>query len=271
MARRIWITIVVVSLLVAAIPVSNAESNSKSFVGVEPYNGLFGADSLFYGLKLFVQHFDVSLEGNDSAKLQKQIAIGRQRLSEAAAVAARNNTGALDAALAAYADELEAINTTLDSENIDDLTYLNASDELQDQEAILADMTNATGLPTAVTDLYNRTLNATREIKNGRPFILCNNTSYFIPPGQIKKIIQGNPGKTPPGLAKKGYVSPEPILVNGTILWPWDDSYSLYTNSTINATGHAGNITYVSALKEKHSKDKSNNNGNGKGNGNGKK
>jgi hypothetical protein len=265
MSRKLWIALIVASLLVAAIPVSNAELTGNAPSSVAPYNGLFGADSPFYGLKLFIQHLDLSLEGNASAKLQKQLALGQQRLSEACTVAARNNTAALDAALTAYTAEVEAINTTLDCDAIDDITYLEAGSELQDQENSLANMTNDTGLLPAVGDLYNRTLNSTVQIKNGRPFIYCNNTSYFIPPGQMKKISQGSPGKTPPGLAKKGYVSPEPIVVNGTVLWPWDDQYNVYTNSTANATGTTQSFDYVSKALKKQGNGKGNAGGNGKG------
>lgn len=265
MSRKLWIVLIVASLIAAAIPVSIAESSDNSPAGIGPYNGLFGADSPFYGLKLFLQNFDLSLEGNASAKLQKQLALGQQRLSEACAVAARNNTAALNAALNAYTTELEAINVTLDCEALDDITYLDAGNQLQDQEDVLANMTNSTDLPPAVSDLYNRTLNTTQQIKNGRPFIYCNNTSYFIPPGQMKKISEGGQGKMPPGLAKKGYVSPEPILVNNTVIWPWDDRYNLYTNSTANATGATPSFDYVSKALKKQGNGKSNAGGNGKG------
>ena len=81
----------------------------------------------------------------------------------------------------------------------------------------------------------------------------------------MKKISQGGQGKTPPGLAKKGYVSPEPILVNGTVVWPWDDQYNLCTNSTVNATATMQNIAYVSKALGKHGNGKGNAGGNGKG------
>jgi Domain of unknown function (DUF5667) len=268
MSKKLWIVLIVVSLLAAMIPVTNAEAYNNAPAGVEPYNGLFGADSPLYGLKLFIQHLDLSLEGNVSAKLQKQLALGQQRLSEACTVATRNNTGALNAALTAYTAELEAINVTLDCEALDDLTYLNAGDELQDQEDVLANMTNSTS--PAVGELISRTLITAETIKNGRPFIWCssNNTStaYFIPPGQMKKLAQGGQYKTPAGLSKKGYSSPEPILVNGTVLWPWDDQYNQYINSTANATATTQSFDYVSKALKKQG------NGNGKGNagGNGK-
>ncbi len=100
--------------------------NGKPPAGVEPYNGLFGADSPFYGLKLFVQHLDVSLEGNVTVKLQKQLDLGEQRLSEACAVAASNNTAALKAALNAYTVELKDINITWTAMAYREITFLEA-------------------------------------------------------------------------------------------------------------------------------------------------
>lgn len=279
MTRKVLIVLMIASLLVAAaIPVSSAESNGKS-PGVEPYKGLIGADSPFYGLKLFLQKFDVSLEGNHTAKLQKQMALGQQRLAEAYAVALNNNTAAVDTALDEYTAELDAINETLDSELIDDNTYLNASDELQDQEDILSNMTNSTDLPSEITDLYSQTLITADTIKNGRPFIWCENTSmaYFLPPGQMKKIETAvSAGKfgtnhTPAGLGKKGYNTPEPLrLENGTIVWPWDGGYNDYI-AIMNSDAENGVSDKVAVFSQttKHGK------GNGKqnlvGKGNGKK
>ncbi len=108
-------------------------------------------------------------------------------------------------------------------------------------------------------------LNATQQIKNGRPFIYCNNTSFFIPPGQMKKIAVNSTGKTPAGLAKKGYVSPEPILINGTVVWPWDDQYNQYTNSSANASGTTQSFEYASKVMKKQGDIKSTAGGNGKG------
>ncbi|HEY3273172.1 MAG TPA: DUF5667 domain-containing protein [Methanocella sp.] len=279
MSKKIWIVLIIASLLMAAIPVSNAESNGKSSAGVEKYNGLFGADSLFYGLKLFVQHVDLSLEGNASAKLQKQLALGRQRLSEAYTVADRNDTVALTAALTAYTEELKALNVTMDNEGIDDITYLDAGDELQGQEDSLSNMTNSTDLPSEITDLYSQTLSTTVEIKNGRPFIWCDNTStaYFLPPGQMKKIEAAvSTGKfgtnhTPAGLGKKGYITPEPLrLENGTIVWPWDGGYNDYVAMMNSDTENGVNdkvVLFSETTKHGNGKDKSF----GKGNGNGKK
>ena len=72
----------------------------------------------------------------------------------------------------------------------------------------------------------------------------------------MKKISQGGQGKTPPGLSKKDYVSPEPfILINGTVVWPWDDSYDAY-NILKNANGIDGSTVFADDLTSKHGKNK---------------
>ena len=119
----------------------------------------------------------------------------------------------------------------LDSDLINETRFLEAWNEYEDMEGFLAAMVNNSSYSRVITDRVNQTLNASQEIKNGKPFIYCNNTTYFIPPGQMKKLAQGGQFKTPAGLSKKGYETPEPILVNGTILWPWDKDYSLYNGT----------------------------------------
>lgn len=270
MSKKLWIVLIVASLMAAMIPVSNAESYGSPPSGVEPYNGLFGAGSPLYGMKLFVQHLVLSFEGNATVKLQSQLDLGEQRLSKAYAAAASNNTAAVEAALNAYTIELKDINFTMDCDGVLEFMFLKAGDDLQDQEDILNNMTNSTDVPPAVSDLYNRTLNTTQQIKNGRPFIYCNNTSYFIPPGQMKKISTGGQGKTPPGLGKKGYVSPEPILVNGTIVWPWDEQYDQITNSTANGTATTQTFEYMSKVMKKQGNGMNGKNGNSNAGGNGK-
>ena len=105
-SNKILIVLIIVSLFAVAIPVSNAGSdNGKGYADIKPYHGLFGADSPFYGVKLFVQHIDVSLEGNVTMKLQRQQDLAWQRLSEALAVTDRDDTAALKAALDAFIED----------------------------------------------------------------------------------------------------------------------------------------------------------------------
>lgn len=257
-SNKILIVLIIVSLFAVAIPVSNAGSNNgKGYEDIKPYHGLFGADSPFYGLKLFVQHIDVSLEGNVTMKLQKQQDLAWQRLSEALAVADRNDTAALKTALDAFIEDEKLSNKILDSDLINETKFLEAWNEYQDMEDFVAAMANNSSYSRAITDRYNQTLNTTQEIKNGRPFICCNNTTYFIPPGQMKKISQGGQGKTPPGLSKKDYVSPEPlILINGTIVWPWTEGYDSYLESMASDTGTDGSVALISNLLDKHGKAK---------------
>jgi RNA polymerase-binding transcription factor DksA len=108
-------------IIAAIVPQTLAKSDGVSPSGIKPYKGLIGSDSPFYGLKLFLQNADVSLTGNASERLHKQLAYGRERLEEAYAMSLTNNTGALDAALDEYVNEIEDINDTMDDENIDDI------------------------------------------------------------------------------------------------------------------------------------------------------
>jgi hypothetical protein len=256
-SNKILIVLIIVSLFAVAIPVSNADSNAKGYADVKAYKGLFGADSPFYGLKLFVQHVDVSLEGNITMKLQRQQDLAWQRLSEALAVADRNDSAALKTALDAFIEDSKLCNKIMDSDLINESRFLEAWNEYQDMEDFVAAMANNSSYSRAITDRYNQTLNTTQEIKNGKPFICCNNTTYFIPPGQMKKISQGGQGKTPPGLSKKDYVSPEPlILINGTVVWPWDEAYDSYLESMASDAGTDGSVALISNVLDKHGKAK---------------
>ncbi len=268
MLKKICIALVAVALIAAFIPESMAASNGMSPAGVQPYKGLVGADSPFYGLKLFLQHADISLTGDASARLQKQLALGRERLSEACAMTLTNNTGALKVALNEYVNELEAINGTMDDENIDDITYIDAGQELDAQENNLTDLIDNSTTTPEIQDQLNSTLNNTQQIKNGRPYISYNNTSYFIPPGQMKNLDWSH---VPPGLAKKGYQAPAPMIINGTVLWPWDDGYDFSIVSGGNATTPLNASIYDLPVVKPHGNGKAKSNGNGNGHGNGKK
>ena len=269
MLRKICIALVAAMLIAAIIPQSLAASNGMSPTKVQPYKGLVGADSPFYGFKLFVQHADISLTGNVSVRLHKMLLYGDERLAEACAMAMANNTGGLEAALNEYIRQMQLINGTMDDESIDDLTYIDAGLELDEQEDNLTDLINNT--TPEVQDLLSNTLDSTQQIKNGRPFISFNNTSYFIPPGQMKKLDWSH---VPAGLAKKGYLAPAPMIDNGTVLWPWDEGYTLLTDDD-GTTLDASN--YVLPTIKGHGNGKAKNNVTGnvtvmrKGNGNGKK
>lgn len=277
MLRKVCIALVAVMLIAAIIPQSLAASNGMSPTKVQPYKGLVGADSPFYGFKLFLQHADISLTGNSSVRLHKMLLYGDERLAEACAMAIANNTGGLEAALNEYLSQMQAINTTMDDESIDDLTYMNVSEELDEQEDNLTDLIdNSTTTPKA-RGLLTDTLSSTQQIKNGRPFISFNDVSYFIPPGQMKKLDWSH---VPRGLEKKGYQIPAPMFVNGAVLWPWDEGYDLLTLDDGNGTALNASKYVLPTIKgHGNGKDKGNvtgnmtvnGNGNGKGNGSGKK
>jgi hypothetical protein len=256
MLRKVCIALVAVMLIAAIIPQSLAASNGMSPAKVQPYKGLVGADSPFYGFKLFIQHADVSLTGNTSLRLHKMLLYGDERLAEACAMAMANNSGGLEAALNEYLSQMQAINTTMDDESIDDLTYMNVSEELDEQENNLTDLIDNSTTTPEIRDMLNNTLNNTQQIKYGRPFIYFNNTSYFIPPGQMKKLDWSH---VPPGLAKKGYQAPAPRIDNGTVYWPWDEGYDLLTIDD-------GNGTALNASKYLLPTVKGNGNGKGKNN-----
>ncbi|OPY28711.1 MAG: hypothetical protein A4E28_01376 [Methanocella sp. PtaU1.Bin125] len=275
MIRKVCIALVAVMLIAAIIPQSMAASNGMHPTKVQPYKGLVGADSPLYGFKLFIQHADVSLTGNASMRLHKMLLYGDERLAEACAMALANNTGGLEAALNEYLRQMEAINATMDDESIDDLTYMNVSEELDEQEDNLTDLIDNSSTNQEIKDLMNNTLGNTQQIKNGRPFIFFNNTSYFIPPGQMKKL---DFSQVPPGLGKKGYQVPAPKIDNGTVYWPWDEGYDLLTIDNGDGTALNASQYLLPTVKGKgNGKGKYNVTGNvtvsskGGGNGKGKK
>jgi hypothetical protein len=268
MIRKLCVALVAVAFIAAIMPESMAASNGMAPSGAQPYKGLVGADSPLYGFKLFVQKVDISLTGNTSIRLHKMLLYGDERLAEACAAMIANNTGAMQAALNEYTSQLQAINGTMDDESIDDLTYIDAGQELDAQENNLTGLINNSSITPATQDLLNQTLNSTRQIKSGRPFIYYNNTSYFIPPGQMKNLDWSH---VPPGLEKKGYQAPAPLIVNGSVLWPWDEGYSLRLNNMGNETMPLNNTSCVMPVVKQHGNGKNKDKVNGNGNGNGKK
>lgn len=231
---------------------------------IGPYKGMVGADSPLYGLKLFVQNLDESLAGNNNAKLQKQMDHAQERLSEVMAASETNNTAAMETALNEYNNEVNDINNTMEQSDVDEEQYSEVGPEIDEQQQALEGMINNGGMPIDLRDDIAGAYNNSTKIKNGRPFILYNNTTYFVPPGHLKN--GQNMTFLPPGLAKKGYVAPQPIIINGATSWPFP------VNMTEKGNG-------IKADKDKLNKsmnktaDKSNgkSNGNGNGNGNNKK
>lgn len=239
----------------ALIPASLAASD-----GVKPYNGLVGADSPVYDAKLFWQNLEEALAGNSNVLLQKQMAHAEERLDEAYAAMLANNTHATDIALKHYQHQLDRINKTLDSQDIDEDLYLNVSEQFAENEYQLGYLANNTTTPEQYRNRWMDATSETQKFKNGRPFIYFNNTSYFIPPGHVKndKLIS-----IPEGLAKKGFVIPEPVILeDGTSFWPWEDvngtfnhPYKHDLNKTFNNTRFKDNNK---SLKKAQGKDQQN-------------
>lgn len=250
MINKTLVMAFVVLMLLAAIPAPSLAASGK----IAPYKGMVGADSPFYGLKLFVQHVDESLAGSDSAKLQKQLDHAQERLSEAAAASEGNNTAAAGAALDEYGQEINGLNTTMEASDISEEQYSEVGPQIDDQQQALQGMIENGSVPPNLRKGLEGAYNNTTAIKNGKPFILYNNTTYFVPPGHLKNGL--NRTFVPPGLAKKGYVAPQPIIVNGTTTWPFPTDQP----------GNGKNKTV-----EHGNSNKTVGNGSDHGNGNGKK
>ncbi len=224
------------AMLAALMPGSLADSGKQKH-----YNGMIGADSPLYPVKVSLQKLDVFLTFDNTEKLKKQINLANERLAEAEDAADTNNLGAFDAATGEYENTLNDINGTLQNPGVDEEVAIELVPILLHHREVFYGIMNNTTVPLAI---QNRTMlinNQTMRIKNGMPFYYYNGSAYFIPPGQMDKITNGS--KVPPGLAKKGYVIPQPTVVNGSNVWPWDEipyptSKKLKGNGNGNGNGH---------------------------------
>lgn len=252
MIKKITVMFVTLVLLATIAPVSLADSG-----GQKHYNGLVGADSPLYGLKVGFQNLDLALTFNNTEKFKKQMNLADERIAEAQDAADDNNTAAYNAAIDGYDDMLDNIDVTSQAEDVDQEVYADLVPMLYHHQEVLYTIIGDPNIDPNVTfDIQARTMTVNDEIikmKNGMPFYYYNGEQYFVPPGQAKKLEAGvigntitNGSKVPPGLAKKSYKTPTPTIVNGSTVWPWDQ------------------IDYTSSTKTN-----GNGNGNGKGNGNG--
>jgi len=214
MMRKIIAASLAVAMLATLVPMALAD-------GVQPYRGWIGADSPFYSMKVNMQKLGVMLTLDNTEKLKKQMQLADERLSEAQAMALANNTGALEAALDEYETELDELNRTTEAPDINETEYANLSPLLYHHQECFYGMMNNSTTPVRIQERLWYMCNQTIKVKNGMPFYYYNNTSYFIPPGQMK-LINGSK-KIPPGLAKKGYMKPTPDISNGSLKWPWDE------------------------------------------------
>jgi len=216
MMKRFITVFLALAMLAAFIPVSHADSGD-----IKPYKGSIGASSPLYPIKIFIQNLDVTLTFNNTDKMNKQANYANERVSEMLAGEEENNPAAIEAAANEYVNVMDDLEQTTQAEDIDQEAYANLEPIFVHHKECIGNITNATtGLPETVQIQVKNAYNKALGLKNGMPFYYYNGTTYFIPPGQMNKITNGS--KIPPGLAKKGYVMPQPTVVNGSKVWPWD-------------------------------------------------
>jgi Domain of unknown function (DUF5667) len=249
MMKKIIAASLALVMMLALVPAALADQGN-----IEPYNGLVGADSPLYSIKLFVQHMDVFLTFDNTGKMKKQMAYADERIAEMQAMALANNSAALQAALDEYEGELEDLNETAEAPDINESEYANLSPMLYHHQQCFYAMMNNTSANWTFQGRYMIVNDTITKMKNGMPFYYYNGSCYFIPPGQMKKM-QNNSSYVPPGLVKKGYMRPVPTITNGSTTWPWDEINYSFGNKTIPG--------------QNKNKTNGNGNGNGKGNGNG--
>jgi len=229
MIKKITVTCVILVLLAAIAPASLADSG-----GQKHYNGLVGADSPLYGLKVGFQKLNLALTFDNTEKLKKQMNLADERIAEAQDAAESDNIGAYNAALDQYDDMLYRMNVTSEGD-VNQTVYADLAPMLYHHQEVLYSIIGDPNInPNVTFDIQNRTMQVNDEIirmKNGMPFYYYNGEQYFVPPGQAKKLEAGiigntitNGSKVPPGLAKKGYKTPVPTITNGSAVWPWTRS-----------------------------------------------
>ena len=235
MTTRAIIVVLILLTLIAAVLAQTIAAPDR----IKPYSGMIGADSPFYGLKLFVQQLDESLAGNANAKLQKQMDHAGERLSETEAAASTNNTAAMKSAIDGYNAKINEINATMELSDIDEERYSDVGPEVGDYQQALQDMitNNSSSMSTDIMDDLADAYNNSTKVKTGRPFVVYNNTTYFVPPGHLKN--GKNMTFVPPGLAKKGYQGPPLEIVNNTTIWgaPFNQTNLTGDNSRGNSKG----------------------------------
>jgi hypothetical protein len=232
MMRKFIAAFLALAVLAALIPGSLADSGSQKH-----YNGLVGADSPLYTIKVYIQNMDVYLTFNNTDKLRKQMALADERLAEAQDAADDNDSAAYDAATGELVNTLNDMNETLQADDVDPEVASDLVPLLFHHQEVFYGIADNNTTPLVI---QNRTVLINGEfmkIKNGMPFYYYNGTAYFMPPGQMNKITNGS--KVPPGLVNKGYVAPSPTVVNGSKSWPWDQiPYPTSKKNNGNGNGH---------------------------------
>ena len=116
--------IFLVSVLPSAVA-AQEDSQLALLDDIQPYTGSFGANSSFYGLKLFLERVDVAFEFNTMKKIEKQMNHARMRLAEAKAELVQNRTVGAEKAIGQYMLKQTAMNKELEK------VQVNATDAQQ--------------------------------------------------------------------------------------------------------------------------------------------
>ncbi|MGB9176077.1 MAG: DUF5667 domain-containing protein [Methanoregula sp.] len=80
---------------------------------IQPYNGLIGADSPLYGLKLALEDIDESFTANETERVEKQMDHARIRLSEVRRALELNESDSSQLALNTYRNKMDLTNVTI--------------------------------------------------------------------------------------------------------------------------------------------------------------
>jgi hypothetical protein len=246
--RKITSLTVAFLIIAAMAPVSLAQQDD-----ITPYKGWAGADSPFYGLKLFIENIDESLAGNSTMKMEKQMLHAEERLSEARGMALRNNTRAMEAAINGYAAKLGEINGTMNRPDVDEGQYANVGTWLNRHQNQFAYMVNGTNCTPEARNCWNNAFQYSMSFQNGRPFTNDNGTITFTPPGQAKKGMDST--FVPPGIQNKGATAQagnggqqqgagQPIEHNYSYGYNYNNSYDNGLNCTNNCTENNYNYNY---------------------------
>ncbi|WP_128859971.1 DUF5667 domain-containing protein [Methanocella paludicola] len=250
MMRKITSLTVAFLILAAMAPVSLAQQDD-----ITPYNGWAGADSPFYGLKLFIENIDESLAGNSTMKLEKQMLHAEERLCEAQGMALRNNTRAMEAAINGYSQKLGEINATMNRPDVDEGQYANVGKWLNRHQNQFAYMVNDTTCTPEARNCWNNAFQYSMGFQNGRPFTNDNGNIIFTPPGQAKNGVDST--FVPPGIQNKGTSTPagngnqqqgagQPIEHN----YSYDYSYNNSLDYGLNCTGNCTDNNYSNNYNE---------------------
>ncbi len=128
--------------------------------------GLFGPGNALYGIGIAFQNIGEIFTFNASEKLGLQVSHARQRIAEARAELKKNNTEAVDKALAQYEAKMNDVNETMSRLSDSDTGLINAQKEIAKHQVILEMLLvshpNSTGLQRA----YNNSMELERRFES---------------------------------------------------------------------------------------------------------